>query len=611
MYKLIIQDDEGKTTVVPLIREELTIGRQEGNTIRLTERNVSRRHAKLLRGQEAIMIEDLDSYNGVRVNGSRITGKVAIQEADRVQIGDYLIEVKADKPDAVDATEQETREFKQISSSVPVGLDASEAVTVANPALSASGSGEHSTAAISAAAATQTEACARMVILSTNMAGREFELTQPSMVIGRTEENDLWINHRSISRHHAKIVREGDSYTIVDLQSANGVRVNGEDYGKVELRRGDLVDLGHVRLRFVAPAEDFVFGRDAQAVDIAAEESKGKGIWIALLLLCVAIAAFFLFFRGETEKDAGQVKASVLDASSPAEVVTNPQPADAAGQVAVQMDASKPVTPPTSDEVGALLSSAKKAATASNWDAMKKAANDALAIEPANEEARALLAKAELEAGNKVKFDKFRRAVSMDQYVTVASMFDLIEDGSVYKEMARPEHDRLKTAYHKQQIRIASKSAARKNCMQSLAGQANQIPAEWSDIADAVRAIDCKSSVAANTGKPNRPLKPPTKPTNTKPKPNTVLSADEISQMLSESKEAIRNKQYGKGQKLCSEILKSSPGLQEAVMTCTIAACNLKRSTTALRYWRRIRNAGRKASAKQICIRLGVDGFIQ
>ena len=49
MFKLVIQDDEGKTTVVPLIRDEITIGRKEGNTIRLTERNVSRRHARIVR----------------------------------------------------------------------------------------------------------------------------------------------------------------------------------------------------------------------------------------------------------------------------------------------------------------------------------------------------------------------------------------------------------------------------------------------------------------------------------------------------------------------------------------------------------------------------------
>ena len=35
MLKLLIEDDEGKQTVVPLIRDEITIGRKEGNTIRV------------------------------------------------------------------------------------------------------------------------------------------------------------------------------------------------------------------------------------------------------------------------------------------------------------------------------------------------------------------------------------------------------------------------------------------------------------------------------------------------------------------------------------------------------------------------------------------------
>src|SRR5688572_27804235 len=99
MFKLVIQDDEGKTTVVPLIRDELTIGRKEGNTIRLTERNVSRRHARVIRSNGSITIEDLESYNGIRVNGSRIQGKASLRESDRVQIGDYLIEIKSEAQD--------------------------------------------------------------------------------------------------------------------------------------------------------------------------------------------------------------------------------------------------------------------------------------------------------------------------------------------------------------------------------------------------------------------------------------------------------------------------------------------------------------------------------
>src|SRR5690349_6000945 len=96
MFKLVIQDDEGKTTVVPLIRDEITIGRKEGNTIRLTERNVSRKHAKISRANNAVSIEDLGSYNGVRVNGTRISQRTVLSVSDRVQIGDYLIELKAE-----------------------------------------------------------------------------------------------------------------------------------------------------------------------------------------------------------------------------------------------------------------------------------------------------------------------------------------------------------------------------------------------------------------------------------------------------------------------------------------------------------------------------------
>src|SRR5438270_7358525 len=92
--KLIIEDDEGRKTVVPLLREEITIGRQDGNTIRLTERNVSRRHARLMKQNGNLVIEDLGSYNGVRVNGEKISGPTKIKEGDLVEIGDYDLGVQ-------------------------------------------------------------------------------------------------------------------------------------------------------------------------------------------------------------------------------------------------------------------------------------------------------------------------------------------------------------------------------------------------------------------------------------------------------------------------------------------------------------------------------------
>src|SRR5687768_8140472 len=206
MYKLVIQDDEGKTTVVPLIRDELTIGRKEGNTIRLTERNVSRRHARLVRSNGSISIEDLNSYNGIRVNGSRIQGRCQIRESDRVQIGDYLIEIKSEAHDKVDTLNERTIPIERIDphahtpvpEAVPTAADSAAvpttrmeksatpsafapAVTEPMPAgMADTDPGTGQTLATPPPIPIGATTAARLVVLSTNFAGREFELDKPA-----------------------------------------------------------------------------------------------------------------------------------------------------------------------------------------------------------------------------------------------------------------------------------------------------------------------------------------------------------------------------------------------------------------------------------------------
>lgn len=89
MYKLVIADDEGKTTVVPLFDDVVTIGRKDSNTVCLPERNISRYHAKLTRADGQLRIEDFSSYTGVIVNGRRIQGRAVLNPGDRLTIGDY------------------------------------------------------------------------------------------------------------------------------------------------------------------------------------------------------------------------------------------------------------------------------------------------------------------------------------------------------------------------------------------------------------------------------------------------------------------------------------------------------------------------------------------
>jgi pSer/pThr/pTyr-binding forkhead associated (FHA) protein len=330
MFKLVIQDDEGKTTIVPLIRDEITIGRKEGNTIRLTERNVSRRHARILRNNGEVHIEDLGSYNGIRVNNARIAERVSLRVSDQVQIGDYKLYLKAEGAEQTD--ESRTMPLERVDSQVPT--EAMNAVTPtpamphAMPQLPAAAqlignpnrtlvaiadtdpTGRTIGPATAEAVAALTAAPGghgKLVVLSSNFAGKEFELSRPQMIIGRTDENDIVINHRSISRNHAKLVREPETgrYTVSDLQSSNGVRVNGQDYGKVELRRGDVIDLGHVRLRFIEAGEDFVFARDAVVTDVP-EAGSRRGMLVAILAAIVAVVAGVVVYtmHGSSDKPA-------------------------------------------------------------------------------------------------------------------------------------------------------------------------------------------------------------------------------------------------------------------------------------------------------------------
>ncbi|HEX7831107.1 MAG TPA: adenylate/guanylate cyclase domain-containing protein [Thermoanaerobaculia bacterium] len=66
--------------------------------------------------------------------------------------------------------------------------------------------------------------------------------------IGRTEGNDLVLNHPSVSRRHAKVESREGHYWIVDLKSTNGVKVNGTLISESAITVGDKILVGSVQL---------------------------------------------------------------------------------------------------------------------------------------------------------------------------------------------------------------------------------------------------------------------------------------------------------------------------------------------------------------------------
>jgi pSer/pThr/pTyr-binding forkhead associated (FHA) protein len=274
MYKLVISDDEGKTIIVPLVRDLITVGRQDGNTIRLTERNVSRQHARLVRNEHGFRIEDLDSYNGVIVNGTRIDRAVDLRDGDRVGVGDYIIALKSEADAPAPMPPQPVR---------------------AAPLNAAAGGPP-----------------ARFVMISAPAPGAEFSIAKPLVRIGRLEELDLCISHRSISREHARVVARDGIFEIEDHNSANGVRVNGAALKRAQLRSGDLVELGQVRFRFVGPGESYTFDPTEEEVIGALIPQRGpKGRAMAAIFAAAAALGAGAALLHQDETSAGEKSQSI------------------------------------------------------------------------------------------------------------------------------------------------------------------------------------------------------------------------------------------------------------------------------------------------------------
>ncbi len=584
MVKLIIEDDEGKTTVVPLIRDEITIGRKEGNTIRLTERNVSRRHAKLVKQNGALFIEDLNSYNGIKVNGNKIAGRVAVTEGDRIQIGDYVLGLKlegvvvepaapAASPTAAPPPSTDTARTMELPrpSEAPTGVieveEAKAEIEAAAPP-----------AAPKPAAPVTAETAGRLVCVSTNFPGKEWLLDRAVSVIGRTEDNDIVINHRSISRHHARIVEENGRHTIVDLQSSNGVRVNGEEYGKVELRRGDLIDLGHVRLRFVAPGEDFVFARDASVVDISKGGGGRAGIWAAVILVAVGGIGFAIWKLGLI--GGGGKTTPTADAQ-------------------VGTSGTGQGSAPTGDS-SRILQEITQGMSSEQWGDVIAACEKL----PAAERAKvASCEKARKEKDAKQAFDDAHSAFMLNKPEEVIRLRKQIPDGSVYKNRDTEELDKARAQLvGKLKTQLDDQVAQRpcdKDKADDLVRQIKEL--EPSNTEAETTAKKCKVAVAvAPPDNKKTPKKIVVVVPKKEAKKDPPVDEAKISQLLAQAQTLFVNGQHSQARNLAREVIRLKANHAGAISLLGACSCAMKDKVGAKWAYDRL-SGGPKNYVKQIC----------
>ncbi len=93
----------------------------------------------------------------------------------------------------------------------------------------------------------------RVIVSSGGKTLKEIVFDRPRLLLGRSAHNDIAIDSKFISRHHALLVRYGSTTFMMDLNSTNGSFVNSKRVSNHVLIDGDILSIGHHRLKYVDP----------------------------------------------------------------------------------------------------------------------------------------------------------------------------------------------------------------------------------------------------------------------------------------------------------------------------------------------------------------------
>jgi pSer/pThr/pTyr-binding forkhead associated (FHA) protein len=85
--------------------------------------------------------------------------------------------------------------------------------------------------------------------------GRTLRVDKRRVVLGRSRECDIQVEDPNVSRRHAELRQEGSAYWIVDLDSTNGIEVNGKRVQRAKLESGDTFTVGSTEITFSTERE--------------------------------------------------------------------------------------------------------------------------------------------------------------------------------------------------------------------------------------------------------------------------------------------------------------------------------------------------------------------
>jgi hypothetical protein len=188
-------------------------------------------------GYESSLLAELEEYvaeHAKRENYALLTApKVLLETDDDLALGEFGIATRMVQPRRGKPSEDE-----------PAGQVESGATMIYKPKVAQ---------ATEAASAEELGVEREVAVLTWD--GQTKRVDKRRILLGRSRECDIQVEDPNVSRRHAELRQEGASYWIVDLESTNGIEVNGRRVKRAKLESGDTFTVGSTDLTFSVERE--------------------------------------------------------------------------------------------------------------------------------------------------------------------------------------------------------------------------------------------------------------------------------------------------------------------------------------------------------------------
>lgn len=151
--------------------------------------------------------------------------------------------------------------------------------------------------------------------------------------IGRAPDNDIVIEDKSVSRHHAQITFEDGHYFVADLNTSNGTLVNKKRILNQKIEHGDIVQVGHMIFRLLYPStpgqmSDYVGIQNATQNAETILEKKSIRPLFYILFGIIALLVLWLWMTSKTPPSPmkQELERSTANTSATEEDISKPGP---------------------------------------------------------------------------------------------------------------------------------------------------------------------------------------------------------------------------------------------------------------------------------------------